>query len=59
MAKVNINKAASVKHPQPNFLQETTEWDPCCKLKLRRDLKPLPRGTLGDIGIHTRVTGPK
>jgi outer membrane protein assembly factor BamB len=43
----------------PVVLPTVTDHDPAENIRLRRATNPLPRGTLGDLGISVRVAGPR
>ncbi len=46
------------QHPRPASASAAEAWDPGSGLRLRSVENPLPRATLGDIGLATRVSGP-
>jgi outer membrane protein assembly factor BamB len=41
----------------PKLLPAVDDWNPAKQLKIANSGNPLPRGTLGDIGVATRVSG--
>jgi outer membrane protein assembly factor BamB len=43
---------------KPYFISTDAEWDPDGKLRWKQSKNPIPRGTLGDIGLGVRVNGP-
>src|ERR1700730_6386508 len=49
--------ATVLKHPQAFTLPATAGFDPTKDLKTERAQNPLPKGTLGDMGLATNVTG--
>jgi outer membrane protein assembly factor BamB len=53
------NTTTVFEHPQPYYMQGTTqeEREQAIKIKLKKVDNPLPKGTLGDIGLATRVEG--
>jgi len=47
-----------VEHPKPFCLPTTVDVDASIKLEIEHTRHPLPQGTLGDIGLATKVAGP-
>jgi outer membrane protein assembly factor BamB len=47
-----------VEHPKPFCLPTTVDVDSTIKLEIEHARNPLPHGTLGDIGLATKVEGP-
>ncbi len=50
--------ATALKHPQSFTLPAASGFDPTKDLKTGAAQNPLPKGTLGDMGLATNVTGP-
>jgi outer membrane protein assembly factor BamB len=46
-------------HSETMVFPATEKWDPVKKLKLRAVDNPLPRGTLGAIGVSSEVSSPQ
>lgn len=58
MSKKPANKTTVVEHPQPYCMPGAAEGEQAIELKLKKVSNPLPHGTLGDIGLATKVEGP-
>src|SRR5712691_1584416 len=44
--------------PKPHCLATTVDVDSTIKLEIEHTRNPLPHGTLGDMGLATKVEGP-
>src|SRR6185312_9751606 len=49
---------ADIEHPRPSVVPAVAGWDPGVALRLEGVDNPLPRGTMGAIGLATKVSGP-
>ncbi len=49
---------ALAQQPEPYLVQATVGFEPHREIKVGRSRNPRPLGTLGDLGLAVRVTGP-